>query len=432
MNNILILAEPVEGHFNPFVPIIKKLVERGHHVKCLTGQVFKEQVEGLGADFMPLPTQWDAGNQEVYEFFPALKSLTGLAQIKFYIKHIMYAQIPDILAVLDTVLIDFKADVIIGDTFMVAGTWLRELGGPPSVRLSVLPLSLPGKDIAPFGLGLQPGKAILSRLRNNLLNHLFEKVLFKDVQQHVNELRESIGLPAYEKYLFTSAVESPDLILHTSTPAFEYPRAAFPENFRFIGPIVLAPKNGYQPPSWWEDIENKQDRPVILVNQGTVAKNYDDLIRPALEALKDEKVVVIAVPVKDEGLNEIPENARTASYIPFGNLLPYVDVMITNGGFGGVQNALAHGVPLVIAGASEDKMEVAARVEHAGAGINLRTKKPMPDAIRSAVLKVLSDPAYKQNAGRLQTDYENYDAPTLAVEYIEHLIVRTARSLTHD
>jgi MGT family glycosyltransferase len=422
MSNILILAEPVEGHFNPFVPIIKKLVERGHQVKCLTGRVFKDQVEDLGAAFIPLPAQWDAGHQDVYEFFPALRSLTGLAQIKFYIKHIMYAQILDILAVLDAVLLDFKADVIIGVTFMVAGTWLRELGGPPSVRLSVLPLSLPGKDIAPFGLGLLPGTSFFSRLRNNLLNGLFKHVLFRDVQQHVNELRRSVGLQAYEKDLFTSAIESPDLVLHTSTPAFEYTRAALPGNFRFIGPIVLAPKDSYRPPPWWEEIVHTQNYPVILINQGTLAKDYDDLIRPALEALKDEKVVIIAVPVKDEVQNEIPENVRTAGYIPFGNLLPYVDVMVTNGGFGGVQNALAHGVPLVIAGASEDKMEVAARVEHAGAGINLRTKKPTPEAIRYAVLNVLSDSAYKQHASRLQQDFARYNAPILAVEYVEELI----------
>jgi UDP:flavonoid glycosyltransferase YjiC (YdhE family) len=96
--------------------------------------------------------------------------------------------------------------------------------------------------------------------------------------------------------------------------------------------------------------------------------------------------------------------------------------MVTNGGFGGVQNALAHGVPLVIAGASEDKMEVAARVEHAGAGINLRTKKPTPEAIRYAILNVLSDSAYKQHASQLQQDFARYDAPILAVEYVEELI----------
>jgi UDP:flavonoid glycosyltransferase YjiC (YdhE family) len=33
--------------------------------------------------------------------------------------------------------------------------------------------------------------------------------------------------------------------------------------------------------------------------------------------------------------------------------------MVTNGGYGGVQMALSYGVPLVVAGASEDKPEVA-------------------------------------------------------------------------
>jgi UDP:flavonoid glycosyltransferase YjiC (YdhE family) len=42
-------------------------------------------------------------------------------------------------------------------------------------------------------------------------------------------------------------------------------------------------------------------------------------------------------------------------------LLPHVDAMVTNGGYGGVQQALAHGVPLVVTGDSEDKPEVAAR-----------------------------------------------------------------------
>ena len=430
MSNILILAEPVEGHFNPFVPIINKFVERGHNVRCLTGRMFKERVERLGAAFLPLPAQWDAGSQEVYDFFPILKSLTGLAQIKFYIKHIMYAQVPDILNALESVLKDFKADAIIGDTFMVAGTWLRELGGPPSVRLSVLPLSLPGRDIAPFGLGLPPGMSYFSKLRNNLLNVLFEKLLFKDVQQHVNELRKTVGLPPYEKYFFISAVESPDLVLHTSTPLFEYFRSEYPANFRFIGSVVLPPKDGYQQPDWWQAIEQHKDKPVILVNQGTLAKDYDDLIRPAIDALKHEELFVLAVPVKAGDLTELPKNTRTESYIPFGNLLPHVDVLVTNGGFGAVQNALVHGIPLVIAGASEDKMEVAARVEHAGAGINLRTKKPTSEAIRKAVMKVLSDPSYKQKTHQFQKDYVNYQAPALAVDYVEDLIARNQSILS--
>ena len=75
------------------------------------------------------------------------------------------------------------------------------------------------------------------------------------------------------------------------------------------------------------------------------------------------------------------------------------------GGLGGVQNALAHGIPLIIAGVTEDKMEVAARVENTGAGINLRKQRPSVAEIKNAVNCILQNPEFKQKAGEMQADY---------------------------
>ena len=75
--------------------------------------------------------------------------------------------------------------------------------------------------------------------------------------------------------------------------------------------------------------------------------------------------------------------------------------MVTNGGYGGVQMALGHGVPLVVAGAKEDKPEVAGRVAWSGSGINMRAERPTPDAIANAVSDVLARPSYRDNARRL-------------------------------
>ena len=105
--------------------------------------------------------------------------------------------------------------------------------------------------------------------------------------------------------------------------------------------------------------------------------------------------------------------------------MPHIDIMITNGGFGGTQNALAHGIPIVIAGATEDKMEVAARLEYTGAGINLRKQNPSPENIKKAVRMIMSDSTFKQKAEELQTDFAKYDSPSLAVELIEELIEKT-------
>ena len=294
MIKIIIIITPVEGHFNPFIPIMIKLVEKGHKLVCITGKIFKAQVESTGASFIPVPEKWDPGEKEVYDFFPELKRKKGLSQLKYYLKHIMLDSVPDAISTLKKVLENFPADIVISDSFMISGSWITQLGGPPNVSLCVVPLNIPGKNIAPFGLGILPGKTLLSKLKNNILRMIFNIILYNDIHNYINEIRKNIGLPIFEENFQIKGLESSNLFLHTSIPAFEYPQSVFPSNLRFIGPILVAPQEAYKRPLWWPEIE--KNIPVILINQGTVERNYKNLILPSIEALKDENMVLIAVP----------------------------------------------------------------------------------------------------------------------------------------
>jgi UDP:flavonoid glycosyltransferase YjiC (YdhE family) len=127
-------------------------------------------------------------------------------------------------------------------------------------------------------------------------------------------------------------------------------------------------------------------------------------------------------PVEQLALGKLPSNARIAPFIPHSVLLPKTAAMVTNGGFGGVQIALRHGVPLVVAGATEDKPEVAARVAYSGAGLNLKTGTPTPTAVRRAVRATLDDGRLRTRALVLAAEYQRYDALALAVSYVEGLL----------
>ena len=70
--------------------------------------------------------------------------------------------------------------------------------------------------------------------------------------------------------------------------------------------------------------------------------------------------------------------------------------MVTNGGYGAVQRALTTGVPLVVAGDTEDKPEVAARVEWFGAGVNLRTGAPTAEGGPARRARRLGDDRYRR------------------------------------
>lgn len=420
MARFLILTFPLAGHVSPAKPIAQKMVERGHEVLWITGCIFKDEVEAVGAQHLSLPKEIDPGDKGLYEFYPQVKELQGLAQVKWYVKHVFFGSAVPMIKAIENALEGFQADVLIGNTITPGVFMASELSGIPSALLSDTPLSILSRDTAPGGIGMLPGTTIVTKARDRLLNFLVARVLLRDIERHVSRLRQSLGLKPYRKPVFREAYEAPTLILQLCTPSFEYPRSDLPDTFHFIGPVVPSSDPNYRLPEWWSDLNGSQ--PVVLINQGTVADNLDDVIVPAIQGLKAEEMLVVAVPVRDGDLGTIPANVRTEPFIPFGNLLPHVDVMVTNGGYGATQMALAHGVPLVIAGATEDKMEVAARVEWSGCGINLRKKSPSSQDILGAVKDVLANGTYRDNAERLRAEIMRYDAPTKAVELLEGLV----------
>jgi UDP:flavonoid glycosyltransferase YjiC (YdhE family) len=170
----------------------------------------------------------------------------------------------------------------------------------------------------------------------------------------------------------------------------------------------------------------------VHVTQGTFA-NADPtaLLVTCLEALADEPVRVVATtggrPV--DGLvgllgGGLPANAVVAELVAYADLLPHTALMVTNGGWGGVQQALAHGVPVVVAGSSEEKPEVAARVAWSGAGVDLGTGRPSHRRIRQAVRAALRRPRHRAAAQRLQAEYAAMPDP---VDVVAAAVLESAR-----
>jgi MGT family glycosyltransferase len=420
MTRFLFGTAVAAGHVTPTLPISRALVERGHQVVWITGRTFKERIEATGARFYPLPEAIDQGDMNLYEFFPELKKLHGLAQLKWYVKHAFIDTSPAQITAINAVLKEYHADVLVGDLVILGIFYISELCVIPSALISVTPLPILSRDTAPFGLGLLPGGGRLAQARNRLLNWFSDYVILRDVNIHENKMRSQIGLQPRRAPFMRSAYKYPALVMQLTTPAFEYPRRDLPANVHFTGPMLPKLDPAYSPPVWWPDLSG--DRPVILVNQGTIADNPEDLVFPVIETFKNEDVLVVAVPFNVQTLGRVPKNVRAEKFIPFEHLLPHVDVMVTNGGYGGTQLALAHGIPLVVAGATEEKMEVAARVEWSGVGINLRQRHPSPSKIQEAVRQVLTTPTYRENARRIQRDFAQYNGPQRAAELLEALI----------
>jgi len=412
----LFATVPAAGHVHPAIPVARELIARGHQVRWLTGRAFRGLVESTGAAYEPLVETFDpAEGSTITDRFPDRVGLTGLAGIKFDIKHVFIDQIPAQAADLQRVLTTFDADVVVADTGFMGASVQHELGGPRWASISVTPLAIPSRDTAPFGTGLPPIRTRRDRLRSAVLS-LGQRAVMRDVEKHHTAVRARLGLPASPLGVL-QANASPYLLLQSGTTAFDYPRTDLPPQVHYVGPLVMTGSPS-QTPTDWKSLA--AGRPIVLVTQGTVATGSDTLVDTALGALADHDVFVVAlgaVPTRP-----VPDNARVQAYVPYDEILPFASAMVTNGGYGGVQLALSHGVPLAVAGATEDKPEVAARVAWSGAGIDLRTATPTEHALRTTVQRLLTEHRIQQAAQRIAEDYARHDGPRTAADLLEAMV----------
>lgn len=237
MANYLFMSAPVTGLVHHVLPIAGFLVEAGHQVVWITGRKYQSKVERTGARFHPLPEAMDPKEQEPYDFYPALRNLKGTAQIKYYIKHVFLDNSGLEIQAINQVLGFFPADVLVGDTVTLGLYYKAQLAGMPSLCLSLLPLSIPSRDTAPFGLGLLPGKGVKASFRNQLLNYLINQVAFADVNRYMNQVRQQHGLAPYRLPFFQSMFDLPTITCHLSPASFEYQRSDLPGSIHFVGPV---------------------------------------------------------------------------------------------------------------------------------------------------------------------------------------------------
>src|ERR1700732_2135047 len=192
--------------------------------------------------------------------------------------------------------------------------------------------------------------------------------------------------------------------------SFEFPRD-LPPSVHFVGTPPMIP-NQASLPSWAHELDGS--RKVVLVTQGTLANhNFGLLIGPTLAALANESDLLVVATAGGRPVEAIPgpipANARLSQYLPFEWILPKIDVFVTNGGYGSVNQAMSFGIPLVTAGLTEDKADVNARVAWSGVGIDLATNEPTPQALRDAIRTVLDKPNYRSRASLMADAFAEID-----------------------
>ncbi|CAM1509040.1 Fc.00g027790.m01.CDS01 [Cosmosporella sp. VM-42] len=425
---ILLHSHFPAGHAYPMQAIAQVIVQRGHEVVWLTNAENEVRVREVGATFVP--------TQEIAMIDAPLmaKGETGILD-EDYSKQQgrLTAQVKDYRRVLRL----FPADVLLVDVMPYGAQALYELGELPAyATLGVIPMYM-SVSLAPQPVsGGMPPTTGLAHLKN-AIRHLFRQ--WVELPMHLrpvlNKERKELGLKALP---FGEPPEcnmySPLLHIQASSPMLEFRLKPKPEEQRnsthYVGPLVSVVKvDRSQLPPWWHEVV--QHPRVVGITQGTLNMDPDSLIIPAIKALGVDPTLLLVVtsPYPDAIQARIGNlsNVRVAYWLPYHLFLPQLILLVTNGGYGSITQALSHKVPLICAGQREDKKDTAARVAWAGVGIDLKTERPSEQEIRIAARRVGSDKGLKMRVGSMGDGLNELGGARMAGELLERLVLATTK-----
>ncbi|TWP49591.1 glycosyltransferase family 1 protein [Lentzea tibetensis] len=401
MARILLTSLPFAGHVGAMTAVTGELARRGHDLVVHTGEKYHQRFD---ATWLPWTRATDFDDSDLAATFPRVDGGTGFRSAKANVEDVLVGTGAGQAADIITAARREPFDLIIADHLAFGGALAAEVLGTPWATIAVTPLSFTSRDLPPAAIPVSPGTTRVGKLRDAALRGATRALLPRLADPMFNAMRAAAGLGPGSVGGGLESLYSPHLVVAQGVPGLEYERSDLPAHVHFVGRLAPPTRAG-RLPAWWPDLvaARNADRPIVHVTQGTLDVSADDLLKPAIAALAGHEALVVCTTggAPTTVLGPLPDNVRAAPFVPHDQLLPMVDVMVTNGGWGGVLAAVQAAVPLVVAAGTLDKPEVARRVARSGVGVNLRTGKPTARAVRRAVEQVLSEPHRQRRAHEL-------------------------------
>ncbi|MGH3984895.1 MAG: glycosyltransferase [Pseudonocardiaceae bacterium] len=387
MSRFLFVVPPLVGHILPTVAVGQELAARGHHVG------WAGHAETVGPLLSPgdrlIPIAADFGGQTLAQVRHRSLGLRGAAAFRFlwadFLIPLAVSMVTGVAAAVD----EFAPDTLVVDQQALAGALVARQRGLPWATSATTSAELTDQFVTMPKLGE------------------WARQLLADFQRGF-----AVSDPADLRF-------SDHLVLAFTTAALVGPVCDLPGHYVFVGPSIGARAGAPEFPWDWLD----PDRQHVLVSLGTVnrevGRRFFATAVHAVAPLADRlQVIVVAPPdLVDSPLGHV----MIRPFVPQLGLLPHLQAVVSHAGHNTVCEALAYGVPLVVAPIRDDQPVIAGQVVDAGAGIRVHFGRVGATELRSAITTVLGDSSYRAAARRVQTSFTNAGGAAAAADRLEKL-----------
>ena len=391
MTHFGIICPSAAGHLNPMITLCHELKQRGHRLTIIGIADIRSQVLAAEFEFQTIG-QSDFPPGAIADIFTRLGKLQGWAAIGYSVKW-MATTARTILQDAPEAIKTAGIEALLIDQASPEGGTVAEYLRLPYISICNALMLNHDANIPPFVTTWQYNPSWWGRLRNQLGYRLLAQIA-RPVTQVVLTYRQRWNLPldrgGYSQLAQIS--QQPSL--------FEFPRTELPACFHFTSSFSnLATRTPTSFP-----YEKLTGQHLIYASLGTLQNRLTWIFKAIAEAcveLDVQLIIALGGGTNPDAL-EIPGNAIVVGYAPQLELLQRADLTITHAGMNTVLESLKNGVPMVAIPITNDQPGVAARIAWTGVGEVIPLKKVKTERLRRAIVRVLKDDSYRQNAQKIQ------------------------------
>ena len=372
MYKIVFFCIPAHGHTNPTLGVVKELVSRGHQVWYYSYDLFREKIQATGATYVSCDP-YDA----------ELRLSPGDAARLGQDLALSTRVLTDTALALDSTVCahmkQLQPDCIVADSMAVWGKAVALKLGIPFVSSTTT-----------FAFNRHSAK-IMKQSAGELVRMLFA---MPRIQKDVNRLRQA-GYPVNSILDILQNDDNTHTVVYTS-PEFQPCAHTFSDKYAFVGPSLRPATT---------DVRKIRDT-LVYISMGTVNNAMLPLYRQLVSQLSGtgyQVILSVGDRVSPQALGPLPEQISVFPQVDQIAVLQKADVFLSHGGMNSVSESLYYGVPLVLLPQTKEQQGVTEQVCRLGAGLRPRDAKG--PALLSAIRTVLTDPLYREAAGRLSESF---------------------------
>ncbi|HKU74337.1 MAG TPA: nucleotide disphospho-sugar-binding domain-containing protein [Pyrinomonadaceae bacterium] len=408
------------GDIHPYMAIAMDLKRRGHKPVIATMEVYREKVEGIGVEFVPVrPHIAQPKEQDPELIRKIMEPKTGP---RFLTEEVVFPAVRDSYA--DLLPAVAGADLLVTHPAAPAGPLVGRKTGMPWISTVLAPLSFFSAydpPMPPFWQWFTK----FSVLGPGVMGFLLRLTMSTYKAKAVTAFRDELGIADYGNPMFEGQ-HSPTLVLALFSKVFAQPQPDWPKQTEITGFCFYDGKHDARIPEELTRFLENGPPPIVFTLGSSAVWVARDFFHESIEAAKRlGRRAVLLIGDERNLPHALPEGMIAINYAPYQSLLPKACAVVHHGGVGTTSQGLLAGVPTLIVPFAFDQADNAEHARKVGTSRTIYRNKYFATRVASELDALLTQPSYASRALAVSTDLKQENGPARAADLIEQILSGT-------